>query len=59
MDKRILALKRLRKVFKRLYVNNPDSMGLRLKIDLLTEELARLTCIQTIKATRQYLVERI
>ena len=49
MDKRILALKRVRETFKRIYINNPDSLGLRYKIDLLTEELSRLTCIQLIK----------
>ena len=49
MNKRILAIKRLRKVFKRLYMNNPDSMGLRLKIDLLTQEIVRLNTIQIIK----------
>ncbi len=58
MQKKILALKRLRKVFRNVYLNNPDSMGLRLKIDLLTTEIVRLNTIQTIKATRQYLVGR-
>ncbi len=57
MEKKIIALKRLRKVFKRLYMNNPDSMGLRLKIDLLTTEIVRLNAISIIKATRQYLVD--
>ena len=49
MNKRIMALKRLRDTFKSIYMNNPDSLGLRLKIDLLTTEIIRLNTIQIIK----------
>jgi hypothetical protein len=49
MQKRILALKKLRKLFRSLYIDNPDSIGLRYKIDLLTSEIVRLRCVQSCK----------